>query len=706
MPITIPTASAPTVTCYTKAAWADSWTEQPLLWCDQLVEQVAPAHPSATLRYRYGKAIMPEIGSRPADSSLTTVARGSLIGKYVKIEVDGLGVWHGVIVDTDDRRAGELAGGVPSGVENYTAMGLAWFLDQVPILQSKVKNPAGTWMIDRVIAFNGGTDPDPSRPTKVAWRNYDSDAKCFTDRMQTVEPKAWTAANAVEYILLNFSPVNAAGSVLVPFDLDATALSFLDYEIGQISYEGATPWAVINSLVDRRRGLGWHAYVDSGTVKLKIWSQTTTDITLPSGSVIPANPDTMTYDFDSAVNVKDVSVTATIMTRYDQVICRGERAGSVFTVRPQTNFERDWTTTEQSRYNAAANAKTGYSSLSDADKEAANQDVRAGDNLAKVFSWWRLRKQWDGRSATDPVNNAAPYAFPKIDKDGYLDTEQRGNIQRAGLRIQQFLPMRQGIDYTKTIVPELDLEDDAETDYLAPLLLLKTQAIRTSTTTDGGWVHCERLNQSVDSNSSKRPYSYPVELLVREDAPGLILRVVGKPQHYIAQDLYTSNGSWENIAAGEGINHDQWLATIYMLQDAYARAQYPEQDDLPSLDLIKPLLLNVRGAHCDYMLPGTVVGVDAGELKKSTAGGFVRDDRPKLRDIARMAFMWYGQERRILNLSFRGLSSGFSLGHLITTIGSGGSTQTINTCITSITYNLTAGTTSLVTSFGELDFQS
>lgn len=182
--------------------------------------------------------------------------------------------------------------------------------------------------------------------------------------------------------------------------------------------------------------------------------------------------------------------------------------------------------------------------------------------------------------------------------------------------------------------------------------------------------------------------------------------MVGKPQHYIAQDLYTSNGSWENIAAGEGINHDQWLATIYMLQDAYARAQYPEQDDLPSLDLIKPLLLNVRGAHCDYMLPGTVVGVDAGELKKSTAGGFVRDDRPKLRDIARMAFMWYGQERRILNLSFRGLSSGFSLGHLITTIGSGGNTQTINTCITSITYNLTAGTTSLVTSFGELDFQS
>lgn len=704
MPIPVPTASAPVVTCYTKATWAGSWTEQPLLECLQLVEQVAPAHPSAVLRYRYGKALLPEIGSRPADAVLATVARGSLIGKYVKIDVTGLGIWYGVLVNTDDRRDGELTGNVPSGVETYTAMGMTWFLDQTPILQTKVKTLAGSWVIDRVIPFNGGTDPDPMRRNRVAWKNYDPTLKCFTDRFLTPAVEAWKASHAVEYILENFAPVNAAGSVLVPFALDATALTFLDYEIGQISYEGATAWAVINSLIDRRRGLGWHAYIDSGTVKLKVWSQTTTDITLPSGSTIPANPDTMTYNFDSAVNVKDASVSTTIMARYDQVICRGEQAGSVFTVRPQTNFEKDWTTADQSKYNTAASTKTGYSSLSDSDKEAANQDVRAGDNLARVFSWWRLKKTWDGRSATDPVSGTAPFAFPKMDADGYLDTETRANIQRSGLRIQQFLPMRQGVDYTKAIVPELDLEDDSETDYLAPLMFLKTQAIRTSSAADGGWVHCERLNQSAEANSSRRPYSYPVELLVREDTPGLILRVVGKPQHYIAQDLYTPNGSFENIAAGEGINHDQWLATIYMLQDAYARAQYPEQADMPSLDLVRPLLLNIRGAHCDYMLPGTIVAVDAGELKKNVSGGFVRDDRPKLRDIARMAYMWYGQERRILNLSFRGISSGFSLGHLITTIGSGSNTQTINTAITSITYNLQAGTTTLLTSFGELDF--
>lgn len=704
MPIAIPSASAPVITCYTKAAWANSWTEQPLLWCDQLVEQVAPAHPSATLRYRYGKAIMPEIGSRPADSSLTTVARGSLIGKYVKIDVTGLGIWYGIIVNTDDQRAGELSGAVPSGVENYTAMGLTWLLDQVPILQSKVKTAAGTWFIDRVIPFNGGTDGS-SRSDRVAWANYDPTEKCFTDSALTALPPRWTAANAVEYIINNFNPVDAAGSVLVPFALDSTALSFLDYKIGLIDYDGATPWAVINALVDRRRGLGWHAFIDSGTVKLKIWSQTTTDITLPSGSVIPANPDTMTYDFDSAVNIKDAVVSTTIMARFDQVICRGERAGSIFTVRPQTNFEKDWATPEETLYNLAATGKTGYAALSDEDKQAANEDYRASDKNANVYCWWKLKDQWNGRAATEPVNNAAPFALPKIDSDGLLDTETRANIQRNGIRIQQFVPLRQGVDYTKPINPELSLAD-ADTDFIAPMMFLKTPPIRTATTTDGGWVHCERLNQAAGANSAKRPYTYAVELLVRSEVPGLSLRVVGKPQHYIAQDKYVPNGSWENIAAGEGINHDQWLATVYMLQDSYARAQYPQQADLPSLDLVKPLLINVAGAHCDYLVPGTVVGVDAGELKKSAAGGFVRDDRPILRDLARMAFMWYGQERRILSLSFRGLSSGFSLGHLITTIGSGGNAQTINTCITSITYNLTAGTTSLVTSFGELDFQS
>ena len=193
-------------------------------------------------------------------------------------------------------------------------------------------------------------------------------------------------------------------------------------------------------------------------------------------------------------------------------------------------------------------------------------------------------------------------------------------------------------------------------------------------------------------------------MAVREDAPGLILRTVGRPQHYIAQDLYTANSSFEAIASGEGINSDKWLATVYMLQDAFATGVYPEKDDLPSLDLVRPLLLNVAGAHADWIVAGTIVATAAGELKKTLNGGFLRDDRPKLRDIARMAFEWYGKQRRVLNLSFSGITTGFDIGQLVTNIGTGATLEEINTCITSITYDLQGNKTTLHTQFGELDF--
>lgn len=702
MPITVPSASEPFVTCYTKVAWADSWTERPLLQALQISEQVAPAHPSAILAYRYGRAMLPEIGSRAADAALTTIARGSLTGHYVKIVIAGLGTWHGIIVDVSDNRAGVLGGTIPTGVEQYTAFGLTWFLDQVPILASKVKVQSGSVLIDRCIPFNGGTD-GTRRKNRVSWKNYDSSSKCFTDRTQTAEPAAWKASNAIEYLLANFAPLDATGAALIPFALHASALTFLDYEVGLIDYESMTPWQLITRLIDRRRGLGCHATIVSDTVTLVAWSQNAATITLPSGSEIPANPNTMTYDFDTAVNIKNAQVSTTLVAKFDQVIVRGERAGSVFSVRPTTNMEADWTTADQLKYDKGATTKAGYSDLEDSDKVAANQDVRASDPLARVYSWWKLKSQWNGRSATDPATGGAPYAFPKIDSDGEADTSEGANVQIAGLRIEPFLPLRQGVDYAKTsITVDTESEDDAETDFLAPLLLFKAPVIRTSTQ-DAGWLHCERLNQASSSGSASRTFEFSVDLSVREDAPGLILKTIGKPQHFIAEDLFQAQLDGEEVGP-DSFSRLDWLATVYMLQDQWCRAAYPLADDLPERDLIRPFSLYVPGAHLDYVVPGTIVAVDAGELKKTASGGYVRDDRKKLKDIARLAYSWHGQERRILQLSFRGITSGFSLGHLITTIGSGGLSETVNTAITSITYDLQGGMTSLSTSFGELDF--
>ena len=702
--MTVTILNQPSHLCYVKQAWADSWTEASLLEALTISDQAGPGHSSATLRYDFGRGMAPEIGARAADDEPTTIAPADLTGWYVRIDVSGFGSWWGIIVDKSESRDGLFGGTVRSGCENYTAFGLTWLLEQCqPITQSLVKTSGGSALIDRCIPFNGGSD-GTRRQNRVSAYNYDEYEKAFTDSDLTTTPKAWKASNGVDYVLENFAPKNAAGSVLIPFALHASALDYLDYELPFIDYDGQKPWEVINRLVDRRRGLGLHATVVSDTVTLVVWSQNASTITLPSGGEIPANANQVTYDFDNASNINGASVATTLLTRYDQIVCVGERAGSVFSVKPGENMEADWPSADETKYNTAASAETGYSTLSNADKQASNQDRRAADDLSRVFSWWRLKKEWDGLCYVEPDFGSPTPALPQIDSDGVVDPDVSSNYLRSGLRFETFLPMRPHVDYTAAITPETADSDDSDSDYIAPFVLYKSQALRYTSTDDDGWMYAERINQANAAGSSKRPYTYSVDVSVREDAPGFVLKTNGVPQHYVAQDLYTENAAFEEIPSGEGFDSEDWLATVYVLHDQYCRAQWPLAAGVPSLDLVNALRLKIPDARLDFILPGTIVGCTAGEIQVTSSGGQLRDDRARLLDIARLAFAWYGQPRRTLNLSFRGIVTGFNVGDLITEIGATGYEETINTCITSVSYDLRAGTTQLHTQFGEMDF--
>jgi hypothetical protein len=142
--------------------------------------------------------MLPEIGSRGEDASPAAVARPGYIGHYVKVVIDGVFEWYGVIPDSDDNRQG-LLGSVPTGDVRYNAFGLTWLLEQAkPIRQTKVKTGASTnSVINRAIPFNAGTG-DQAKAKGSEWKNYDSTMKCFTDRSKSATPSAWTAANAIE----------------------------------------------------------------------------------------------------------------------------------------------------------------------------------------------------------------------------------------------------------------------------------------------------------------------------------------------------------------------------------------------------------------------------------------------------------------------------------------------------------------------------
>lgn len=702
------TISEPSCICHTKQSWAGDWVEETLLECLSIVDQAAPGHSSAQFRYRYGRALLPPIGSFLGDRVATDKPRPDLKGWYVRVTVTGLGYWWGIITDVDDSPDGLLYdppnAPVPTGTQTLTAFGLTWLLDQAkPIRQSVIKVAGGTAIINRALPFNGGTDGGRKRKAHVAWKNYDLADECFTSQEETAEPLAWSAINAVEYVLAEFPPLDSTDSVLIAFELAAGAASYLDYELPQIEYHGMTPWRLLNTLIDRRRGLVWWATIESDVVKINIASQNAEDVEL-SDSTVDANPNTMAYNFETASNIKASNIGTTLQVYYDQIITEGERTGSVFTVRPETNFEPDWTSAEETVYNDGATAQTGFSSLSDADKYAANMDARANDKLDPVFSWWRLRPDWNGRSDTDPTSGSAPYAFPLLSENSEVTLAESNDYYVAGLRIENYVPMRAGANYTGAITPETAQDDERDADFIPPLALFKAQIVNSGDATDAGWVYAERLNQGIEGDSEKRPYKYSIDVSVRDDAPGLIFRTSGAPQHFIAEELFVPDSSYEAIPTGEGIESESWLATVYMLGDDFAQGCWPLSSALPTLDLVRQLVLKVPNTFLDYIVPGTIVGAKAGALLKTTAGGWLRDDRTRLRDIAKLAHTWYGTERRTLNLAFRGIVSGFDIGTLITTIGSDSTLETINTVITSVTYDLKSGTTSLNTQFGEMDF--
>lgn len=689
--------------CYTKSTWGASWTERSLLICRSLSDAVAPSHSTATFFQTYGREMWPKIGSRPKDLSETTVQKPDYLGHYVKVETSNGIKWYGIIVEAEDSQDGTL-NGVPTGRVSMTAMGLSFLLERAePINRTKFKTADGTDFIEQAIPFNAGSDGRTGR-TRLATGNYDPTSKCFTDKTVTSGAQRWKAKDAFEYLSKDFSPTDTTKSKRIPLAMSMASAACLDYELPRIDYAGMNLWQIFNRLVDRRRGLMMYTAINGANqLELVIDSSSQSQISLPSGSIVPANRNKRTYTFDGAVNIDDARVRSSAIQQYDQVVCRGENIGVVFTVSPADSTGQiipDWGASEKTDYNTACSGDTNYGSLTDTEKAASNADYRARDDLSRVFSWWRLDTTWDGKGHNDGGDNN-PAAFHVTENDTPW-TDTVGLYWIDGLRFADYMPLRPGVDYSGEVTPDTDSDDDEQRDYLAPAVFFQLEAIGT-TTGDDGWVYAEHVNRAVDCGDTKREYQWSVQVIIRDDVPGLILQVVGGQQHFIAQDEYTENGTYETIPSNEGVDLRSFLATVYMPMQRPVMARYPSNAVVTSGDVKRVLTLNVPDCWLDWLVPGTVVSVSSGELQQ-TDGGWLRDDRDRLRDIARLAYSWYSQPRRSLALSFRAITSGFAVGQLVTSITQAGSTQQINTVITSIELDLEQGRTTLNTSFAELDF--
>lgn len=698
----MPTADVPSHLVYVRQSWQSSWVQVPLMVCESIEDAAAPSHSTARLFWRYGPGLMPAIGNRPRDQTVFPFIRQQLRGWYVRIVINTANpiTWTGILLDVADRQTGDWRSTVPTGTEHYTAFGLSILLDQSePIRKTYFDQDRS---IGIAVPFNAGLDGRRTRD-RIATGNYHPTLQCFTDRTRYTSPQKWKAKDAFRYLIENFAPQDKTGTKKLPLSVSQASYACLDYDLPPTDYDDLTLWQALNRLVDRRRGLVMYTIINSsGHLEIVVDSSLPQQLQLPDNSIIPANRNKRSHSLSNFVNIQQIEVAAAEQTH--QVIAWGEMAGVVMTVSPAESggqLRPDWNETEEDTYNTAASDDANYSSLTDPEKAAANSDFRARDELAAVFSWWRLNTTWDLKGNNEGGTNW-PAAFLINQATGAPDTDLTGECWVDALRFADFVPLRAGVDYQPTVTPETEGDDDQSRDYLAPMVWYQLDAVG-STSGDDGWVHCERINAAVDSGDTKREYQWSVQVQMRDDLPGLILQVVGGQQHFIAQDRYTSNGTFEDIPENEGVDLRNFLATVYLPLQFRSFAKYPPDDQISiGGDVKRVVSVSVPGCWLDWLTIGTVVGVSSGELIQSN-GGWLRDDRERLESVAKLAWEFYAQPRSRLTLQIRAIADDFAIGQMITTLVRATETQTLNTVVTSISLNLTGNQLSVQTSFAELD---
>lgn len=697
--------------------WSKPWVLQPYLRADVLKFNAAPALDQATLSYEYGT------GLREDDTAFRDWPPLALGNWYVRVEVQQAEnedpiVWHGVVINTRDRPFGGYSRNdgqfMAAGRQQFTCVGLGITLDReiVRRSQSVILSGESSQNIDRAVGWNLGRG-DEGATARGPNGDADPELKWFHDnladaRTTTDGANYWAALDIVTYLLAYWSPGgNAAdpedetklADPFLPFELDTTAgqTDHLKKVTPAVQADGRSVREILDELIHRRRLASYRIDVDEATNEARIVPFTFNEVALElaDGTTIDANPRQKSLNFDAAVDVQ-VDTIVDHSRAVHQVIARGERRGAVCNLSvADGTLWRGWEDADQIAYNAAASGQAGYPSDFE-ERRSRNAAFRASDKLARVYSYFNLLADWDGKVGDGEGNSDNSTAWPGLTAAGEIDPNFPIAFWRAGLKLERDLPFLQGVDYSGghiaagTAASQWEAATRPET--LPMLVLAKDKQDR--------WRPIEKLR---DDNAADG-YGFSCSARPQDDAAGFVLNVQGGPQHLIGYGDFTPADDSDNVLAELNWQQDI-IAVAYILGDAHVEGKYPADNRLPKAtdaDL-RFMVLNVRGLHLDFVPYKTIVGVEDGQLQRTEAGGFVRDDRDQLRAIARLAYAWYGTDRAALSCTYKQIKRLIQVGDLITELGTAPNNRAVRTVVTSVEYDLLRGQTSFATEFLDLD---
>ena len=670
-----------------KERWDDEWEEHELLFCDWLTFTASPTVAAARLTWQYGE------GLRQGEKQFGHVDPLKPFDParwWIKIEIDqpddadGEPVdpirWFGRIEEDARNPEGAFADGVrrPAGRQTLLAYGLEVIFSRQPLDRCwYLVDTSDERELGRFLPIN-----EPNQLADAGNRSANKGPQgtyVFAGDLDAAQ--TWSTRTFLEYLVQYHTPEDNLGNNAITVKIDPAGKQFLyDWDKPKISVHGKTFKQILDELLDRRRLLGYTIEVDPGAglmgddvVVIRPFNYLQIPIGLPGGAMIHPNPNQKSLDFDAAVDIDQASLKISASQTFDQVVAVGEQivcCGSI-SYEDGTNTQH-WNGVEEAEYEAAASGEADYPEPDEIDmRQQRNADYRASEHLRRVYSYFGLPYDWDGKvkdGTGGPENTLFPY------DELNLDENTDAGFWLADLRFERQLPLTDG--------------DQAPAgqkyEYRRPYVVIR---LLDEIVEDPRWGQVELLAacHEVENTGDGAGRDWCCSVRMQEDGPGIVLRVNGAPQHTIAYGTF-----WPLVDDVLPVVPFLWttmIATIAVKADYHVVARYPDKL-LEQITVVRTLRIDAGDrAKLHYVAPGTVIGLNDGKLDRH-AGGFERDDRTWLSQVAGVAYEWYCRQRQAFSLSYRQASNLFVIGDLITSIGSGATKELVRTVITEVRIDL------------------
>jgi hypothetical protein len=652
-------------TVYLRARWYDQWEEVTDLWCESAEWTVSPTIPTAELRLRYGHMLLP--GS-PAFVAKFRMDRPRY---YVKIvfeshpdDADAWSrEWYGVIeLEVEDVQGPRLVNENgqtfyrATGINRFIAYGLESLLDNSHILTSRISGGA---RVDRAIPFNHNIGQGLKEGNKSPGGGPGGVPVFHNEKTGGAE---WNTLDICKYLLKYHTPRKTPDAVDIPFELSPDADNILpNFDRPEIPAEGKTTREVLNSLIARQRLLGWYAAVDGQDVVITPFSYTGVDISLASSpfAYYRANPNQKIIATEKD-RTCSLIVKRSTADQFDRIVVRGARRTSTgsfsFT---EGTLAIGWPGALETAYEAGASGAGDYPAAGDIEERYyRNMQARKAPKFKSVYSRFIIPEDFGGYVG-DGEGLANQVLMPSD-----ADEDTPASLAPEDLRFRKTMPLLDGYDYSGIIVFGGTRESEGPHEELPPLVLFRRYdwagGNRVYRPAEGIAITAELADAGINEDEL---WSARVDVA----GDGALMIDVDGEQHWIAETDFTRLADLDPEPFAD---FRDMIVTASVEWSQFAEGAYPEEIPF-QIDAPRELLILAGDTfRCDYVVPDTVVGIDAedGTLER-TNGGYLQDDRTQLATIARQAYEWYSLIRKAITLETKIITGELQLGDFIVSLG-------------------------------------